>query len=75
MPISPSLSVAGHTTQRDTDNEEEEDGKYECNYIPRALSSQTNSVLTDIITCDDQEIQDNVPRFSPPLETHSNMLY
>ena len=27
------LSVAGHTMQKPTDGEEEEDGKDECNYI------------------------------------------
>ena len=29
------FSVAGHTEQKETDGEEEEDGKDECNYILR----------------------------------------
>lgn len=49
--------------QKPTDGEEEEDGKDECNCIPSLFSLQIMSTLltmTDIVTSDDEIIQDNV---------------
>ena len=57
------LSVAGHTMQKLTDGEEEEDGKDECNCIPCLFSFQIISTLltiSDIVTSDNDIIQDNV---------------
>ena len=57
------LSVAGHTRQKKAKGEEEEDGKDECNCIPCLFSFQIISMLlymTDIVTSDNDIIQDNV---------------
>ena len=47
-----------------TDDEEEEDGKDECNYIPclflLQIISTTLLTMTDIVTSDKNIIQDNV---------------
>ena len=52
--------------QKPTDSEEEEDGMDECNYVPCLFSHQmtvTLSTMTDIVTSDDEIIQDNVSLF------------
>ena len=48
------LSVAGHTTQKDSVGEEEEDGKDECNCIPYLFSL----ALDDLNSFDNDSYRD-----------------
>ena len=61
--------------QKPTDGEEEEDGKDECICIPRLFSLQMTSTLltmTDIVTGDDEMIQDNVSLLFFPRSSSFN---